>query len=61
MTEAAVSFAGNLTDDPEVRFTANGAAVTNFRISRAPRATASGVVPQQVLGYRTPHNDAPTS
>ena len=24
MTEAAVSFAGNLTDDPEVRYTATG-------------------------------------
>ena len=28
MTEAAVSFAGNLTDDPEVRYTEGGIART---------------------------------
>src|SRR6266516_5042825 len=28
---------GNLTDDPELRFTANGAAVANFRLAVTPR------------------------
>jgi len=28
---------GNLTDDPELRFTPNGAAVANFRLAVTPR------------------------
>jgi single-stranded DNA-binding protein len=28
---------GNLTDDPELRFTANGAAVASFRLAVTPR------------------------
>ena len=33
MTEAAVSFAGNLTDDPEVRYTEAGTARAVFRVA----------------------------
>jgi single-strand DNA-binding protein len=33
MTEAAVSFAGNLTDDPEVRYTEGGIARAMFRVA----------------------------
>jgi single-strand DNA-binding protein len=32
-----VTLVGNLTDDPELRFTANGAAVANFRLAVTPR------------------------
>lgn len=32
-----VTLVGNLTDDPELRFTANGAAVANFRIAVSRR------------------------
>jgi single-strand DNA-binding protein len=32
-----VMLVGNLTDDPELRFTANGAAVANFRLAVTPR------------------------
>jgi single-strand DNA-binding protein len=32
-----VTVAGNLTDDPELRFTPNGAAVANFRLAVTPR------------------------
>ena len=33
MTEASVSFAGNLTDDPEVRYTEAGIARATFRVA----------------------------
>ena len=33
MTEAAVSFAGNLTDDPEIRSTEAGIARAMFRVA----------------------------
>jgi single-strand DNA-binding protein len=33
MTEAAVSFAGNLTNDPEVRYTEGGIARAMFRVA----------------------------
>ncbi len=32
-----VMLVGNLTDDPELRFTPNGAAVANFRLAVTPR------------------------
>jgi len=32
-----VTVVGNLTDDPELRFTPNGAAVANFRLAVTPR------------------------
>ena len=32
-----VVLVGNLTDDPELRFTPNGAAVANFRLAVTPR------------------------
>jgi single-strand DNA-binding protein len=37
MTKAAVSFAGNLTDDPEVRYTENGIARAMFRVAVSGR------------------------
>jgi hypothetical protein len=33
MAEASVSFAGNLTDDPEVRYTKGGIARAMFRVA----------------------------
>jgi single-strand DNA-binding protein len=37
-----VTLVGNLTDDPELRFTANGAAVANFRLAVTPRVRDEG-------------------
>jgi single-strand DNA-binding protein len=37
MTEASVSFAGNLTDDPELRHTEGGIARAMFRVAVAGR------------------------
>ena len=37
MTEAAVSFAGNLTDDPELRHTEGGIARAMFRVAVSGR------------------------
>jgi single-strand DNA-binding protein len=37
MPDTFVSLVGNLTDDPEVRFTPQGAAVANFRLAVTPR------------------------
>jgi single-strand DNA-binding protein len=37
MTEAAVSFAGNLTDQPEVRYTEGGIARAMFRVAVSGR------------------------
>jgi single-stranded DNA-binding protein len=37
MTEASVSFAGNLTDDPEVRHTESGIARAVFRMAVSGR------------------------
>jgi single-strand DNA-binding protein len=37
MTEASVRFAGNLTDDPEVRYTQDGIARAKFRVAVSGR------------------------
>jgi single-strand DNA-binding protein len=37
MTEAAVSFAGNLTDQPEVRYSDSGIARATFRVAVSGR------------------------
>jgi single-strand DNA-binding protein len=37
MADTHVAITGNLTDDPEVHFTPNGAAVANFRLAVTPR------------------------
>jgi single-strand DNA-binding protein len=37
MTEASVSFAGNLTDDPEIRHTESGIARAMFRVAVSGR------------------------
>jgi single-strand DNA-binding protein len=36
-TDNTVTLIGNLTDNPELRFTPNGAAVANFRLAVTPR------------------------
>jgi single-strand DNA-binding protein len=36
-SDNTVTLVGNLTDDPELRFTPNGAAVANFRLAVTPR------------------------
>lgn len=35
--ETLITIVGNLVDDPELRFTPNGDAVTNFRVASTPR------------------------
>lgn len=35
--ETTITVIGNLTDDPELRFTPSGAAVTKFRVASTPR------------------------
>ncbi|GAB3213302.1 single-stranded DNA-binding protein [Marinactinospora endophytica] len=35
--ETQITLVGNLVDDPELRFTSNGAAVANFRVASTPR------------------------
>ncbi|MEV7624259.1 single-stranded DNA-binding protein [Actinoplanes sp. NPDC089786] len=35
--DTTITVVGNLTDDPELRFTPSGAAVANFRIASTPR------------------------
>jgi single-strand DNA-binding protein len=37
MTDNQTMLVGNLTDDPELRFTPNGAAVAGFRLAVTPR------------------------
>jgi single-strand DNA-binding protein len=37
MADTFVSITGNLTDDPELRFTPSGVAVANFRVAVTPR------------------------
>ena len=37
MADTHVTLVGNLTDDPELRFTPGGAAVANFRLAVTPR------------------------
>src|SRR5260370_4561224 len=35
--ETTITVIGNLTDDPELRFTPSGAAVSKFRVASTPR------------------------
>jgi len=42
MSDNAVTLAGNLTADPELRFTANGVQVTGFRLAVTPRIWQEG-------------------
>ena len=37
MADTTTIICGNLTDNPELRFTPNGAAVANFRVAVTPR------------------------
>src|SRR4051795_6217800 len=36
--ETIITVVGNLTDDPDLRFTPNGAAVANFTVASTPRS-----------------------
>jgi single-strand DNA-binding protein len=42
MPETFVSLVGNLTDDPEVRFTPQGTTVASFRLAVTPRVKDGG-------------------
>jgi single-strand DNA-binding protein len=42
MPETFVALVGNLTDDPEVRFTPQGTAVASFRLAVTPRVNDGG-------------------
>ena len=42
MPETFVSLVGNLTDDPEVRFTPQGTSVASFRLAVTPRVNDGG-------------------
>jgi single-stranded DNA-binding protein len=44
MPDAQVSFAGNLTDNPELRYTEGGIARATFRVAVSGRRGAGGVV-----------------
>jgi single-stranded DNA-binding protein len=44
MTEASVSFAGNLTEDPKVRYTEAGIARTMLRVAVSARRDGGDVV-----------------
>jgi single-stranded DNA-binding protein len=47
MTEASVSFAGNLTDDPEVRYTEGGRCEVRMHVAcRQPRYAKSESKPE---------------
>ena len=35
--DVTITVVGNLTDDPELRFTPSGAAVAKFRVASTPR------------------------
>ena len=37
MTETTLTLVGNLTDDPEIRYTTRGTAVANFKVASTPR------------------------
>ena len=38
MNEPAITLVGNLTSDPELRFTPSGAPVASFTVAQTPRA-----------------------
>ena len=42
MSDTTVTIAGNLTGEPELRFTPNGAAVANFTLAVTPRVKDGG-------------------
>ena len=50
MTEASVSFAGNLTDHPEVRYTQSGIARAVFRVAVSGRREQAASCPRGSLG-----------
>jgi single-stranded DNA-binding protein len=52
MTEASVSFAGNLTDDPEVRYTEAGIARAMFRVAVSGRREQEASSPWSCGGTR---------
>ena len=42
--DVTITVIGNLTDDPELRFTPSGAAVAKFRVASTPRLRAQPTV-----------------
>ena len=38
MNDTVITVIGNLTNDPELRFTPSGSAVTNFTVASTPRS-----------------------
>lgn len=48
-----ISFVGNLTDDPEMRFTSGGTAVCNFRVASNRRWTDSSGQQQEETTFLT--------
>jgi single-strand DNA-binding protein len=61
MTEAAVSFAGNLTDDPHVRYTESGIARTMFRVAVSSRVRDGEPSFFTVMVWRDQAEQAPAS
>jgi single-stranded DNA-binding protein len=64
-TDNTVTLIGNLTDDPELHVTTNGAAVANFRLavtdnpwrgSRSTRLDVPGSIEQRCLHRFPPHH-----
>jgi single-strand DNA-binding protein len=52
MAETFVSITGNLTDDPELRFTQSGVPVANFRVAVTPRVPdGQGGFPDGETGF----------
>jgi Single-strand binding protein family len=61
MTEAAVSFAGNLTDDPELRHTEGGIARAMFRVAVSGRREQEALFFTVVLWRDQAEHAAPWS
>jgi single-strand DNA-binding protein len=63
MPDASVSFAGNLTDDPEVRYTEGGIARATLRVAvsgrREQEASFFAVVVWRDQAEHAPHNPEP--
>jgi Single-strand binding protein family len=62
-TDNTVTLIGNLTDDPELRFTTNGATVANFRLAVTPasaRAT-SGPTERPASSASTAGDSSPST
>ena len=52
--ETQITLVGNLTGDPDLRFTPSGAAVANFTVASTPR-TLRRLAPVRRARRRVPH------